>query len=98
MSDQQPFTVWQECKAICEAAMPAPPLEPQESAKRLRAALLEKLASESDQGAKLAARLANADGPIKGEPEDLPLLLRYLTTASGQDGRALAHRKALTGD
>jgi hypothetical protein len=38
----------------------------------MRAALLEQLVTGSDQGAKLAARLANTDGPIEVEPGDLP--------------------------
>jgi hypothetical protein len=72
MSKQEP-TVWQQCKAISEALAPRPrPEDPQETVRRLRAALLAQLAAGSEKGAKLAARLANADGPIQVAPEEWP--------------------------
>jgi hypothetical protein len=83
MPNQHPMSAWQQCKVIAEAAISR---EPEVST---RAAVLEQLAMEGPQGAKLAARLAVADGPIKGEPDDLPLLFRLLATASSQDGRTL---------
>jgi hypothetical protein len=70
MSTEEP-TVWQQCKAISEALAPRPE-DPQETVRRLRAALLAQLAAGSEKGAKLAARLANADGPIQVAPEEWP--------------------------
>jgi hypothetical protein len=56
-------TLWQECKAIAESAMPS--MEEREA--EIRAKLLEQLARESPE---LAVLLANSTGPVT-VPENL---------------------------
>jgi hypothetical protein len=74
MSNEKPLTTWQQCKAIAEALAPRPtPEDPQQTVRRLRAALLAQLAAMGEKGAALAARLADADGgPIQVEDGDVP--------------------------
>ena len=71
MSNEQPLTAWQQCKAIAEAATQPEDLE--QIKQRLRAAVLEQLAAVGEKGAELAARLADANGgPIQLKPGDIP--------------------------
>jgi hypothetical protein len=69
MSNEKP-TAWQQCQAITQAAMQ--PEDHELNAQRTRAALLAQLAAGSEKGAALAARLADANGPVQVEPEDWP--------------------------
>src|ERR1700732_952805 len=69
MSNEKPST-WQQCRAIAEAAMRPPDFE--EAARATRKKLLDQLAAGSEQGAKLAARLADANGPIEVAHGDTP--------------------------
>jgi hypothetical protein len=71
MSDDQiqppkNLTAWQECKAIAQAAIPTR----DEQTAALRKELLEIVASQGPEFAKLATLLENADGPI-AVPEGL---------------------------
>ena len=50
----------------------------EEAKEMLRGHLLAQLAVGSEEGAKLAARLADTDGPIEVSPEDPPLAFREL--------------------
>lgn len=70
MSNQEPLTVWGQCRAIAEVAMR--PDDHEQAAHRVRAAVLAQLTSLGEKGAALAARLADADGPIEVSPEDMP--------------------------
>ena len=80
MSKEDPMTTWQQCRAIAAAAMQ--PEDHEQNMQRARAALLAQIAAGSEKGAKLAARLANADGPIQVSDDEVPdELLKMLTQA-----------------
>jgi hypothetical protein len=70
MSNQEPMTAWQQCRAITEAAME--PEDHELNAQRARAMLLAQVAAMGDNGAALAARLADANGPIEVNDSDIP--------------------------
>ena len=96
MSKQKP-SAWQECRAIAASAMQ--PEDHEQDMQRARAMLLAQIAAGSEKGAALAARLANADGPIEVADEDVPEeLLQQMRPASNRcissslPGRE--HRKA----
>lgn len=74
MSDQEPTepTLWQECKAIAESAMPT--MEQREA--EIRAKLLDMLARESPECAITAALLANSTGPVTVPENFIPAELR----------------------
>jgi len=56
-------------------------MEPKEA---LRQFLLAKIAAGSPEGAKLAERLANTDGPIEVAPEDVPAEFLALFNSNAQ--------------
>jgi hypothetical protein len=85
MSKEGPMTTWQQCRAIAAAAMQ--PEDHEQTAQRTRAKLLAQIAAGSEKGAKLAARLANADGPIQVSDDELPDELRKMFTQAEADRR-----------
>jgi len=72
MSDEKPLSTWQQCKAIQESLSPKPLST--EAARKVRSVLLAQLAATGEQGAAMAARLANTDGPIPMEAGDMEAL------------------------
>jgi hypothetical protein len=68
--NEQPLSVWQQCRSIAETAMR--PDDHEQNVQRVRSALLAQLAALGDKGAALAARLADSDGPIEVSSEDIP--------------------------
>jgi hypothetical protein len=89
--EQKPMTKWQECKAIVEALAPTPPPEdPELVVRKLRATLLAQIAAGSEKGAALAARLADANGPIEVADEDCPEeLMQQLLSVPPEKRRSL---------
>jgi hypothetical protein len=73
MSDENPLSTWQECKAIQEALSPKP-LSAEEAKQKVRGVLLAQLAATGEHGTAMAARLANTDGPIQMELGDMEAL------------------------
>ena len=89
--NEQPHTPWRECKAIAEALTPKSQLIVEQVKDRLRSALLAQLAAIGPEGAAIAARLANRDGPIEGQPGDLEVfeqLKQRMAASVGSDGQA----------
>jgi hypothetical protein len=67
--EQKPMTKWQECKAIVEALAPTPPPDPEGDIRKLYAYMLAQLAARGEKGAALAARVAEANGPLQSHPK-----------------------------
>jgi hypothetical protein len=70
MSDQKPMTPWKQCKTIAEAL--SPNKWEQHEAQMMFNRLLAQIAEGGEKGAALAARLAEAKGPIEVAFEDIP--------------------------
>jgi hypothetical protein len=72
-NEEQPLSAWQQCKAIQESLSPKP-LSAEEAERKVRSVLLTQLAATGEHGAAMAARLANASGPIPMDAGDMEAL------------------------
>jgi hypothetical protein len=72
-NEEEPLSAWQQCKKIQESLSPKP-LSTEETKQKLRGILLAQLAATGEHGAAMAARLANASGPIPMEAGDMEAL------------------------